>query len=92
IFGTTLIAARVLETAHYISDALFGTYLGIALTAYLWAVFERSGVDFEAAKAGRLSKGEKLPWPERLGLPGWLMRVFRPAAAKSRKALSADPS
>ncbi len=92
ILGATVIVARVLETAHFISDALFGAYLGIALAAWTYRVFERSGVDFAQVKAGRMPVLNKRPWAERLGLPAWMTGAVRPAQGEPRKAVSADPS
>ncbi len=76
--GAIGVAARVLETAHWISDGIFGAYLGIVLTVWVKNVFARCRVDLPLAVTGSLAPGPKLPWRERLGLPSWLW----PAAAR----------
>jgi len=86
VFGTVLIAARALETAHYISDVMIGTYVGIIGAAWMARVFQRSGIDLAQAKAGVFKPGAKLPWGQRLGLPGWLSRDTTTPAAEGEKS------
>jgi membrane-associated phospholipid phosphatase len=57
--------SRVVLNQHYLSDVTFAAFFAIAMTAYVKLVFERSGIDLEAATAGRLGAGAKLPWRER---------------------------
>jgi membrane-associated phospholipid phosphatase len=42
-FATLIAASRVLVSAHYLSDVLMGSYLGIILTLYLYTRFVRMG-------------------------------------------------
>ena len=84
-FGLTVISARVLETAHFISDAILATYLGIALTVWMHNVFKRSGIDLDQAKDGVFKPGPRLPWGERLGMPGWRGRGAAAPAAEGEK-------
>jgi len=74
--GAVVILARALETAHYLSDVLVGTYIAIIMTAWMQRVFLRSGVDLPLAAKGRWKVCKKMPWSNRLGLPAWLMRAF----------------
>lgn len=53
--GTALVATRVITTAHYLSDALFGTYVGVAVTLLVHHHFRRR--DLLACPA--LTRGEK---------------------------------
>jgi len=42
-FAALVAASRVLVTAHYLSDVLMGSYLGMILTLYLYTRFIRKG-------------------------------------------------
>jgi membrane-associated phospholipid phosphatase len=42
-FATLVAASRVLVAAHYVSDVMMGSYLGIILTLYLYTWFVRKG-------------------------------------------------
>jgi len=42
-FAATVAASRVLVTAHYLSDVLMGSYLGVILTLYIYTRFVRKG-------------------------------------------------
>lgn len=85
VLGTVMIAARAMETAHYISDVMIGSYIGIIGAAWMARVFERSGIDLAQAKAGVFQPGPKLPWAQRLGLPAWLGRGTPTPAAEGEK-------
>lgn len=41
--GIALVATRVITTAHYLSDALFGATLGTATTILVYRLFQRRG-------------------------------------------------
>lgn len=40
-FGVALIATRVITTAHYLSDTLFATYVGVTITFWVYQHFLR---------------------------------------------------
>jgi len=67
-FALLIAASRIVITAHYFSDVVAGAYVAILVTLYVRRVFERSGIDLAAAKAGRLGPQERPPWRVRLGL------------------------
>jgi lipid A 4'-phosphatase len=60
--------SRVVIAAHYLSDVVMAAYIAVVMTAYVALVFERSGIDLDAAKAGRLRPVSPPPWRVRLGL------------------------
>ncbi len=43
-FGAALIATRVITTAHFVSDTLFSTYLGLTITFWVHHHFRRRGL------------------------------------------------
>ena len=43
-FAAVVAASRVLVSAHYFSDVLMGSYLGVILTLYLYTRFIRKGL------------------------------------------------
>jgi lipid A 4'-phosphatase len=90
--GAVVILARALETAHYLSDILVGSYIAMVMTAWMQRVFLRSGVDLRLAARGQLKGGERLPWGKRLGLPTWVTRVLATAAPRRRASAPPDPS
>lgn len=61
-----VMASRVELGEHYLSDAIAGGWLGIALTAYLTGVLRRSGVDLRDAKAGVMPPAAPRSWRKRL--------------------------
>lgn len=42
--GVALVATRVITTAHYLSDTLFSTYIGVAVTLLVHHYFRRRGL------------------------------------------------
>ncbi|HLN23494.1 MAG TPA: phosphatase PAP2 family protein [Patescibacteria group bacterium] len=42
--GVVLIATRVITTAHYLSDTLFATYVGVTITFWVYHQFRRRGL------------------------------------------------
>jgi len=55
--GTALIATRIITTAHYLSDALFGTYVGVSTTVWVLHYFQRRGL---LTANSALTRGETL--------------------------------
>ncbi|TAN55784.1 MAG: phosphatase PAP2 family protein [Magnetospirillum sp.] len=53
--GTALVATRVITTAHYLSDALFGTYVGTTTAFWVYHHFRRRGL----LACPALTRGEK---------------------------------
>jgi lipid A 4'-phosphatase len=68
LVAAVIALARVAIAAHYLSDVVMAAYIAVVMTAYVALVFERSGIDLDAAKAGRLGPGPRPPWRVRLGL------------------------
>lgn len=53
--GVALIATRVITTAHYLSDTLFGSYVGVTITVWVYHHFRRRGL---VAAQPALTRGE----------------------------------
>lgn len=68
LVGGAVVLARVLETAHYLSDVMMSVMLAIVITRWTHRVFLGSGLDPAMAFEGRWRRGKSVPWPERLGL------------------------
>ncbi|MDA8232657.1 MAG: hypothetical protein M0006_15090 [Magnetospirillum sp.] len=50
VFGIALVATRVVTTAHYLSDALFGTYIGVISSFLVYHQFCRRGLFAKSSK------------------------------------------
>ena len=67
-FAVLVSVSRAIIGAHYVSDVIGATFIGIAVTAYLAGVFERSGVHLRDAAAGIAPSRPAQPWRKRLRL------------------------
>jgi membrane-associated phospholipid phosphatase len=66
-----VLVSRVAEYQHFVSDVVFGAWIGFAAAVWMRGVFARSGIELPEALTGRYAPRPRAAWPYRLGLrPG----------------------
>ena len=66
-----VLVSRVAEYQHFVSDVVFGAWIGFAAAVWMRGVFARSGIELPEALTGRYAPRSRAAWPYRLGLrPG----------------------
>jgi lipid A 4'-phosphatase len=61
LVAATVAASRIVVGAHYPSDVLAGAFIAVVTTRSVVALFQRAGIDLEAARHG--ISGAAPPWP-----------------------------
>jgi membrane-associated phospholipid phosphatase len=62
------LVSRVAEYQHFVSDVVFGAWIGFAAAVWMRGVFARSGIALPEALAGQYTPRPRGAWPFRLGL------------------------
>jgi lipid A 4'-phosphatase len=63
-----VLVTRVAEYQHFVSDVVFGAWIGFAAAVWMRGIFARSGIDLPEALAGRYTPRPRGAWSFRLGL------------------------
>jgi membrane-associated phospholipid phosphatase len=63
-----VLVTRVAEYQHFVSDVVFGAWIGFAVAVWMRGIFARSGIDLPKTLAGQYTQPPRGAWTYRLGL------------------------